>query len=331
MIIFRMLGSLHVEGQPAGSALSRQRTVRGVLAALLHHPDQHLGIGRLIEHVWPTPPTSAHANLRTRVTALRRAIEESSPGLGARLITQRGHGGGSYRLSVAADEVDALLFARLTERGHHELLTGDVRAAAATLGAALRLWRGPVGEDLPDTLPLRIRATELNDRRLAAADDHADARLALGDHAGIVSELRSNLAANPLRERTAELLIRALDATGDRGTAVMTYLRFRAHIVDELGLEPSTRLELIYQALLRDQLDPIAGIPSTTPLARLDGGRQAASRDAAPGGGWAPSGRFRAPVTPSDEVWEGREHVACLSCGRAFRGRSRHHSHATRR
>jgi DNA-binding SARP family transcriptional activator len=255
VIIFRLLGPVGLADQPDNSVVSRVRGVRAVLATLLHNANQHVTIDRLAEWVWVDPPASAHANLRTKIAALRRALEESSPGLGRRLETRRGGRGegAAYRLTATPDEIDTVVFNRLADRGRDALRRRRSVLAADTLRAALALWRGPIGEDLPDTPALRGWAAELNERRLIASDDLAEARLPIAGDAGLIPDLRRQQAANPHRERTAELLVRALHASGDRSGAMAFYQRFRDQLVDELGIEPCARLQRVHLALLRDE------------------------------------------------------------------------------
>lgn len=211
---------------------------------------------------------SVHANMRTHMTALRKALAMCSQGLSDRLETRRGGGGGAgaYRLVAEPEEIDAWLFARLADEGQQYLATGHPAAAAEGLKAALELWHGPIGEDLPDTLPLRSWAASLAERRLTASEDLAEARLVLEDHAGLVPRLRHHATESPFRERPVELLMRALHATGDRSSAIRTFQSFRVRLVDELGIEPSARLQKVHLALLRDE--PILHAvrePTTTP------------------------------------------------------------------
>src|SRR5262249_23764615 len=151
--------------------------------------NQHVSADRLAECVWPTPPRSAHANLRTQIADLRGALDDCADGLSARLTTRRGGTGDrtAYLLAVEQDEIDANVFAGLADHGHEQLVQQHPAQAIDALQAALRLWRGPVGDDLPDTPTLRAWTAELTERRLIAADDLAEARLQVADHTGLVA------------------------------------------------------------------------------------------------------------------------------------------------
>jgi DNA-binding SARP family transcriptional activator len=292
MIMFYLLGPVKVADQPSDSVISRKRVARALLATLLHHANQHVSTDRIADCVWSDPPASAHANLRTQITALRRALSDCSGGLGDRLTTRRGGPGdrAAYQLTAEPDEVDATVFTKLADHGHEQLIRQHPSEAIETLRAALHLWRGPIGEDLPDTPILRAWAAELTERRLTAGDDLAEARLQVADHTGLVATLRRRLAANPHRERTAELLIRALYASGDRPAAISAYETFRAQLVDDLGIEPSGHLQEFHIGLLKDE--PVDEVPAT----RTSGGtRSRTSARLTQSARRAPTNRRRAP------------------------------------
>lgn len=242
--------------------------VRALLVALLRESSTYVPFDRLAEHIWTDPPSSARANLRTHAAALRKVLNICEAGFGQRLETSRGGAGGTsaYRLWVDPGQVDAANFARLADRGQAELLAGQLSAAVQTLTAALDLWHGTIGADLPNTLPLQAWANSLTERRLTVIEDLAEARLGLGDHSGLVAELRHQAMENPLREHLIELLMRGLHATGDRPAAIAAYQEHRHRAAEELGIQPSARLQQVYLALLRDE--PIKQTRFTYPLAR---------------------------------------------------------------
>jgi DNA-binding SARP family transcriptional activator len=252
MIPFLILGPVAIAGQPPDGPMTRHRGVRAVLATLLHYANQHVSADHLVTCVWANPPASAHANLRNHIAALRRTLNDCLPNGGQRLTTRRGSPA-AYRLAATPDEIDATVFTALADRGHEQLANQHPRQAAKTLRTALHLWRGPIGEDLPNTPTQRAWAAQLTERRLTANDDLAEARLRIGDHIGLVATLRQQLATNPHRERTAELLIRALHATGDRTAAITTYQQFRTQLANDLGTQPSTHLQHLHHALLHNR------------------------------------------------------------------------------
>lgn len=256
MSLFRILGPVAVGPDPERNEPFASARVRALLTALLLHANGAVSLGRLADYLWLVPPPSAGPNLRNHASALRAALEAASPGLSARLHTRRG-GGGAYWLTVRDDELDSHRFIRLAERGERELRAGDHCAAEATLREALRLWRGGAGADVPDTLPLRQRFDDLDQRRLHVRVDLCAARLALGESRGIVHELHALVAALPLSERPVELLIRTLAATGERAAAVAQYHRFRERLGAETGVEPSSQLLGLFLRILRNETEPV--------------------------------------------------------------------------
>lgn len=127
---------------------------------------------------------------------------------------------------------------------------GDLAGTEELLGAALALWSGVPGDDLPASDPLRMWAATLAERRATAVEDLAEARLGLGQHASVVLDLRHSAAHGPLRERTVSLLMRALTGSGDLGGALSAYRIYRDRLAEELGIEPSRELQAVQAALL---------------------------------------------------------------------------------
>jgi DNA-binding SARP family transcriptional activator len=100
-------------------------------------------------------------------------------------------------LRVEPGELDLDRFDRLLEQGREELARGEASAAAATLAAALELWRGPA---LADVLYERFAGAEaerLEERRLLALEERIDADLALGGGSELAAELEVSSASIP--------------------------------------------------------------------------------------------------------------------------------------
>src|SRR5919108_2658598 len=119
------------------------------------------------------------------------------------------------------------------------IASGDAKKAAQLLGAALQLWRGPPVVEW------------LEEARLAAVEERIDADLALGRHDRVVSELEELVAHHPFRERPRGQLMLALYRSGRQADALELYRRTRETLIEELGIEPSTELQNLEQAILR--------------------------------------------------------------------------------
>ena len=187
----RVLGPLDVLCGTTPVAISG-RTERALVVLLALHAGHLVPTDTLIEALWgPAPPPSAEASLRVLVARVRKALA----GAGARDVVQtRGPG---YLLDGA--EVDTQLFERLSARGRAELAAGCPRAASATLGEALALWRA---ERLAETgsAALRAESARLEEARLAAVEARIEADLGCGRHAEAEGELELLCRTQPLRE-----------------------------------------------------------------------------------------------------------------------------------
>lgn len=226
-------------------------------------PDRHGGApDRRPVRGQAAEPYAANA-LQSQVSRLRKRLSldiEATPA--------------GYRLAVGPDDVDVHRFERLAAEGERALTAGDPSQAAALLGEALGLWRGPALADLPAAFGGR-----LDEIRLTAAQTRIEAELALGSGGGLVPELRELIAAHPLSERLYGQLMRALHADGRPAEALAVYEEVRRVLADELGADPSAELSGLHVELLRGR-EPARGrgVPAqltrfvgrTDELARID-------------------------------------------------------------
>ena len=149
-------------------------------------------------------------------------------------------------------ELDAHRFAELAARGRRALDEGSPHDGISYFNEALSLWRGPALIGLLDVEPLRSRAVLLDEQRLGVLEARAAAELALGRHNHMISELQSLAAEYPLREHLQAQLMVALYRSGRRAEALAAYRTTRRILVNELGVEPGTRLRQLHQGILSD-------------------------------------------------------------------------------
>ncbi|MEV6817515.1 BTAD domain-containing putative transcriptional regulator [Nocardiopsis dassonvillei] len=254
-----ILGPLRVVADGRSTDVGGPR-LRALLARLALDAGRPVGHRVLIEDLWPEAdaadgPENTSAALHSLVSRLRRAL----PLPGALRSEPAG-----YRLDLPADAVDALLFARLARLGHDALRDGRHSAAAEQLDRALELWRG---DPLADIAPLpyaEAAAVRLEELRLGAVEDRAEAGLALPGRAPRAAELEPLVAAHPLRERLRTLLVTALDAEGRRAEALSAYASYRTRLAEELGTDPGPRLRALHLRILREEGDPAPAPPPTT-------------------------------------------------------------------
>src|SRR5258706_13647166 len=94
-----------------------------------------------------------------------------------------------YRLEVAADDLDKLVFERLTEQARQAAGYGDLTSSADLLERALALWRGRLLDGMDLGAAADSESADLTERHLTALEDWADARLALGQHLDVLPAL----------------------------------------------------------------------------------------------------------------------------------------------
>lgn len=239
--------------------------LRGLLARLALSAGRPVGIDTLVDGLWGTEAPSANA-LQSLVSRLRASL----PATESSISVQSGPAG--YTLTISPESVDALQFEELVRRGR-ELLTTDPAQARAWLTQAERLWRGDALADLRDLPFAAIEADRLEELRLGASEDLAEALVVSGNAREVTPELEHLSATNPLRERVHELLIRALYADGRQAEALAAYERVRTTLAEELGADPGARLRELHVSVLRgDALDPVAST-AVVPAARDAGPR----------------------------------------------------------
>ena len=158
--------------------------------------------------------------------------------------------------------VDASQFQDLLNRAR---TVGDPRARAALLAEALGLWRGGAFADFGDQLFTQAAIGRLEEERLVALEEQAEARLALGDHAQLASELAGLVSRHPLRERLRAAQLTALYRAGRPSEALDSYRELRKRLADELGLDPGAELAALHQAIL--VADPALRAPVPAPTA----------------------------------------------------------------
>ncbi|MFF2812272.1 BTAD domain-containing putative transcriptional regulator [Streptomyces sp. NPDC058000] len=267
---FGILGPLAVWTADGQTVRVPEVKVRALLADLLVHRDGPVSADLLVEDLWGADPPGNPANtLQTKVSQLRRALEAAEPG-GRDLVAYRPPG---YELLVASDAVDADRFAGLTARAR---ASTDPRTRAALLGDALALWRGPAFADFRDEEFARAAIARLDEQRLTALEDQAEARLELGEHTLLADELGEKVALHPLRERLRAAHLRALYRSGRQQEALAGYAELRELLADELGLDPGPELTALHQAIL-EQDPALAPVPTpTTSAARPQGNLPAA-------------------------------------------------------
>lgn len=259
---YEVLGPVQVR-RAGGAPLALGGTgLRALLGMLVVDAGRIVGADRLIDGLYgENPPVGAANALQSQVSRLRRALG----GAGAIEFHPAG-----YRLAVEPDDTDLHRFERLSAAGRRALSTGDHVGAATDLKAALALWRGTPFADVGGAPFTRLQAARLEEVRLSAVEDRAEAELALGHAVACAAELAPLVRAHPLRERLRGLLMRALAGSGRAAEALASYEEAKELLADQLGTSPSDVLSSVHLAVLRGERSATDAPPlRTAPPAQL--------------------------------------------------------------
>lgn len=241
-MLVRVLGEVSLLAPDGSEVLLPGSRQPALLAALAARPGQLVSVSRLVQLLWGDSfPENPSAALHSTVFKLRANLAKITER--ELLVTREG----GYLLDLAPADLDAAEFDRLVDTAR------DLPAAvaAAELGRALNLWRGPAYGAFADTEVAQLEALRLEELRHTAVERQGLALLATGRSAEAVTLLQPFVAENPLRETARICLMRALHADGRTAEGLEHYRRHRAHLAEELGLEPSPAMEQAQVDLLR--------------------------------------------------------------------------------
>ncbi|OKJ94665.1 MULTISPECIES: AfsR/SARP family transcriptional regulator [unclassified Streptomyces] len=247
----KVLGPLtaHEHGQ---SVVPTAAKPRQILALLALRADHVVTVPMLMEEIWGEDvPRSAATTLQTYILQLRRKLAmalDGDPTRRAKDVLVTRHGG--YLLNLQPGNVDVREFEALAASGRAAYDAGDHRAASELIGAALALWQGPALVDVRIGTVLELEVLRLTEEQMACLERRIDADLRLGRHTEIVPELQVLVARHPMHENFCAQLMTALHRAGGSWRALEAYQRLRGTLSDELGLDPSPKLQRLHQAVL---------------------------------------------------------------------------------
>ena len=241
---FRVLGPLDVVGANGAVAIGSSMQ-RRLLAALVIQAGSVVSVDRLIDILWgEAPPRSALTGLRTYVARLRETLRAAAGAKSPVVSSAPG-----YLLDVEPDAIDAGRFCRAVADARQRVAL-DPEGAARAVQCALGWWRGPAFAEFADEEFAHVEAARLEEVRLAAVEVRATGLLAAGHASVAVAELEVLVSAHPLREDGQALFLTALARAGRAPQALEAYGRFRTLLRDDLGLDPSERLQELQREIL---------------------------------------------------------------------------------
>ncbi|GID30939.1 ATP-binding protein [Paractinoplanes brasiliensis] len=215
-----------------------------LLALLLIRAGRPVSGSELIDLIWADDvPTSALNILQKYVGSLRRLLEPS--------VSTRENGsylhrrGGFYLFTAGPDVLDLVQFRQLVDaaRAHDR---PDV--ALDHYVRALSLWHGPAGDGLGRRSSADFSA--LNLEYLGASVATAELAVAQGRPELALPAVVRAAEMAPLDEQVQAALVTVLHAAGRPAAALSVFQRVRAHLAEELGIEPGRALQSAHERLL---------------------------------------------------------------------------------
>ena len=250
---FRILGPLEVAVGAERLELGGPRQ-QVVLATLLLNAGSVVTVGQLLEAIYgeDLPPT-ARSQVQISISSLRRRF--ASQGHAAAISTQAQ----GYVLQVGNGRLDSQRFGEMVAAARAAHDANHLDQALASYHDALRLWRGPALDGI-DSQFVQAAASRLDEQRITTNEDRLTLELDLGRHHELVGELAELVEEFPLRERLRGQLMLALYRCDRTAEALEVYRHARRTMIDELGIEPSGRLQRLEHAILTSDpaLDPPA-------------------------------------------------------------------------
>lgn len=218
----RVLGPVQIVGAEGGVIELPSASQRRLLAALALHAPAPVRAEWLCGILDVSP-----GSLRTSVSRVRRVLG------GDHVQTTVG----GYRLDAPVDAVLARAEIEAANRDP-DLLTG-----------ALARWVGPALAEFADESWAVADAVRLAELRASAVEDLAEALIASHRAAEAVVVLEPHVIEHPFRDRPRGLVMRALAASGRQTEALRAYQRYREHLIETAGTEPSDALRAIEQRI----------------------------------------------------------------------------------
>lgn len=218
---------------------------RCVLAVLLLEANRHVTLDQLAERVWGSQaPQHARGTLRSYLSRLRGVIAVDND-----VVLERRSEG--YRLVVDDARVDLHLFRSLTTQARR---TDDAEERVRILQRALGITQDDPLSGLDSLWFASVRAA-VQVELLTAEVEHAELQLDQGRGSGLTPRLSELASLNPLDERVAAQLMRALCWEGRKSDALRQFEWTRQQLAGELGVSPGSQLSQLHLSLLGEDMD----------------------------------------------------------------------------
>jgi DNA-binding SARP family transcriptional activator/DNA-binding XRE family transcriptional regulator len=249
-----VLGPLAVSGD--GAAVSDLTGAPAALLGLLAlHTNENVPRHSIVDALWgERPPRSAIGMVQTYVSRLRSELGSPQDPDGEFLVRDRI----GYRLILADDQLDLLVFRRLAESARARRAAGNIELACGDLEQALGLWRGEPLADI-GVLQDHPAVIALAEERTTAILEYADTASSAGWHDRALPHLRVLARRDPLDEAVHARLMIALAGAGRQAEALRTYQKLQRRLDEELGMLPGTVLRAAHAKVLHQEIPVDAG------------------------------------------------------------------------
>jgi DNA-binding SARP family transcriptional activator/WD40 repeat protein len=236
----RVLGPLELE--PPAKLEPRDRVA---LSAFVVRRGTSLTTDELADAIWgDSLPATWSKQVQICIARLRKTLGSH------RIETVAG----GYRLVLDGHDLDLLRFEELVGLGRGFAETGEPDRAVTAYSRALSLWRGHPLDDVIGWGPGHSEAGRLEEVHRQLEEDRLEAMLEAGEHRQVAAEAEGLATAEPLRERRWMILALAQYRSGRHSEALRTLLRARNTLAEEAGVDPSSQLVALEDAIF--QQDP---------------------------------------------------------------------------
>lgn len=246
-----LFGGLDVQigGEPVAPQLFSRQKVKTLFALLILNRGKEVPRDRLMSSLWPDSDfPSAQKNLHATWSLLRKALTTGEGSCPYLVRTQL-----SYKIESHFVESDVYEFDTLC----HTLLFGVPEAFewAQLYARSSQLYRGDL---LPSETKSGIILKAREDYKIKLIDSFAiAAKKLLEIHEYDLARwfAQSAIEHDPTREDAYTVMMEAQIACGRRTAALATFFECKKYLSEELGLDPSAHIKLLYQDILEDDLN----------------------------------------------------------------------------